>query len=129
MNTHHSPDSVAEPFGPYSHAVEVPPGSRMLYISGEVGANPEGIVPESIEDQAECLWQNIVTILGSASMGVEDLVKITTYLVREEDLAVAGAARAKYFGEARPASATLIVPALIKPGWLIEIEAVAAKSD
>jgi 2-iminobutanoate/2-iminopropanoate deaminase len=50
MNTRHSPDSVAEPFGPYSHAVEVPPGSRMLYISGEVGANPEGIVPESIEN-------------------------------------------------------------------------------
>ena len=129
MNTPHSPDSVAEPFGPYSHAVEVPAGSRMLYISGEVGANPEGIVPESIEDQAECLWQNIVAILSSANMGVEDLVKITTYLVREQDLAVAGAARAKYFGEARPASATLIVPALIKPGWLIEIETVAAKSD
>ncbi|MFT5115647.1 MAG: 2-iminobutanoate/2-iminopropanoate deaminase [Parasphingorhabdus sp.] len=129
MNRRHSPDSVAEPFGPYSHAVEVPPGSRMLYISGEVGANPEGIVPESIEDQAECLWQNIVAILSSANMGVEDLVKITTYLVREEDLAVAGAARARYFGEARPASATLLVPALIKPGWLIEIEAVAAKSD
>jgi 2-iminobutanoate/2-iminopropanoate deaminase len=129
MNTRHSPDSVAAPFGPYSHAVEVPPRSRMLYISGEVGANPEGIVPESIEDQAECLWQNIVAILSSANMGVEDLVKITTYLVKEEDLAVAGAARAKYFGEARPASATLIVPALIKPGWLIEIEAVAAKSD
>ena len=110
-------------------AVEVPPGSRMLYISGEVGANPEGIVPESIEDQAECLWQNIVAILSSANMGVEDLVKITTYLVREEDLAVAGTARARYFGEARPASATLIVPALIKSGWLIEIEAVAAKSD
>jgi 2-iminobutanoate/2-iminopropanoate deaminase len=101
----------------------------MLYISGEVGANPEGIVPESIENQAECLWQNIVAILGSANMGVEDLVKITTCLVNEKDLAVAGAARAKYFGDARPASATLIVPALIKPGWLIEIEAVAAKFD
>jgi 2-iminobutanoate/2-iminopropanoate deaminase len=129
MNTRHSPNSVAEPFGPYSHAIEIPPGSRMLYISGEVGANPEGIVPESIEDQAEYLWRNIVAILSSANMGVEDLVKITTYLVREEDLAVAGAARAKYFGEARPASAALIVPALIKSGWLIEIEAVAAKSD
>ncbi|NIP46723.1 MAG: RidA family protein [Gammaproteobacteria bacterium] len=129
MNKRHTPASVAEPFGPYSHAVEVPPGSRMLYISGEVGAKPDGTVPADIEEQAECLWQNIFAILKSAGMGVEDLVKITTYLVREEDLAVAGAARAKYFGESRPASATLIVPALIKPGWLIEIEAVAAKSD
>ena len=76
MNIRHTPDSVAEPFGPYSHAVEVPPGSRMLYISGEVGAKPDGTVPASIEEQAECLWQNIISILKSADMGVEDLVKI-----------------------------------------------------
>jgi hypothetical protein len=45
-------------------------------------------------------------------MGVEDLVKITTYLVRlvrSEDLVAAGAARAKHFGDARPGSATIIV--------------------
>ena len=37
-------------------------------------------------------------------MGVGDLVKITTYLVRPEDVAAAGAARAKHFGDARPGS-------------------------
>ena len=128
MNIKHTPDSVAPPFGPYSHAIEVAPGSRMLYLSGEVGAKPDGIVPEGIEEQAEWVWQNIIAILKSADMGVADLVKITTYLVGEEYLAAAGAARAKYFGDARPASATLVIPALVKPGWLIEIEAVAAKS-
>jgi enamine deaminase RidA (YjgF/YER057c/UK114 family) len=55
-----------------------------------------------------------------------DLVKITTYLVRPEDVAAAGAARAKYFGDARPGSATIIVKALVRPEWLIEIEAIAA---
>ena len=55
-----------------------------------------------------------------------DLVKITTYLVRPEDVAAAGAARAKHFGDARPGSATIIVKALVVPDWLIEIEAVAA---
>jgi hypothetical protein len=59
-------------------------------------------------------------------MGVGDLVKITTYLVRPEDVAAAGAARAKHFGDARPGSATIIVKALVMPEWLIEIEAVAA---
>jgi len=38
----------------------------------------------------------------------------------------AGAARAKYFGDARPGSATIIVKALVNPALLIEIEAVAA---
>jgi len=28
MNIRHTPDTVAAPFGPYSHAVEVPEGSR-----------------------------------------------------------------------------------------------------
>ena len=53
MNIRHTPASVAAPFGPYSHAVEVPEGSRLLYISGEVGVLPDGSVPEMIEAQTE----------------------------------------------------------------------------
>jgi 2-iminobutanoate/2-iminopropanoate deaminase len=92
MNIRHTPDTVAAPFGPYSHAVEVPEGSRLLYISGEVGVRPDGTVPEGIEAQAEACWRNITAILADAGMGVGDLVKITTYLVRPEDVAAAGAA-------------------------------------
>lgn len=127
-NIRHTPDAVAAPFGPYSHAVEVPEGSRLLYISGEVGVLPDGSVPKGIEAQAEACWQNIIAILADAGMGVGDLVKITTYLVRPEDLTAAGAARAKHFGDARPGSATVIVKALVVPEWLIEIEAVAAST-
>jgi enamine deaminase RidA (YjgF/YER057c/UK114 family) len=126
MNIRHTPNSVAAPFGPYSHAVEVPEGSRLLYISGEVGVLPDGAVPEGIEAQAEACWRNIIAILADAGMGIGDLVKITTYLVRPEDVAAAGAARAKYFSDARPGSATIIVKALVRPEWLIEIEAIAA---
>ncbi len=129
MNIKHSPKTVAAPVGPYSHAVEVPSGSRLLYISGEVGLLPDGRLPEGIEAQAEACWQNIRAILTSAGMGMGDLVKITTYLVRPEDVPVAGAVRAKHLGEARPASATLIVSRFVVPEWLIEIEAVAAKAD
>src|SRR5436190_16783399 len=98
LNMRHTPPSVAAPFGPYSHAVEVPEGSRLLYISGEVGVLPDGRVPDAIDAQAEACWQNIIAILGDAGMGVQDLVKITTYLVRPEDVAAAGAARAKHSG-------------------------------
>ena len=126
MNIRHTPASVAAPFGPYSHAIEVLEGSRLLYISGEVGVLPDGTVPETIEAQAEACWRNIIAILADAGMGIDDLVKITTYLVRPEDVAAAGAARAKHFGDARPGSATIIVKALVNPALLIEIEAVAA---
>ena len=86
---------------------------------------PDGTVPDTIEAQAEACWQNIIAILGDAGMGVQDLVKITTYLVRPEDVAAAGAARAKHFGDARPGSAMIIVKALVNPSLLIEIEAAA----
>ena len=126
MNIRHTPNTVAAPFGPYSHAAEVPEGSRLLYISGEVGVLPDGRVPSGIEAQAEACWRNIIAILADARMEIGDLVKITTYLVRPEDIAAAGAARATHLGDARPGSATIIVKALVRPEWLIEIEAVAA---
>ncbi len=128
MNRAHNPNTVAPPFGPYSHGVEVPPGSRLVYTAGEVGVQPDGVVPQGIEAQAEACWRNIIAILEDAGMGVGDLVKITTYLVSPDDLAAAGAARARFLGDARPASATVIVKALVKSEWRIEIEAIAAKS-
>ncbi len=91
----------------------MPEGSRLLYISGEVGGLPDGTVPKGIEAQAEACWRNIIAILADARMGIGDLVKITTYLVRSEDVVAAGAARAKHFGDARPGSATIIVKALV----------------
>src|ERR1700748_3113967 len=126
MNIPHTPNTVAAPFGPYSHAVEVPEGSRLLYISGEVGALPDAPTPAGSEAQAEACWRNIIAILADAGMRISDLVKITTYLVRPEDIAAAGAARAMHLGDARPGSATNIVKALVAPEWLSEIEAVAA---
>ena len=53
-------------------------------------------------------------------------VKITTFVVKAEDLPAAGKARAKHLGDARPTSSTIIVSALVVPSLLIEIEAVAA---
>ena len=64
MNIRHTPGTVAAPFGPYSHAVEVPADFRLLYISGEVGVLPDGTVPQGIEAQAEACWRNIKAILA-----------------------------------------------------------------
>jgi enamine deaminase RidA (YjgF/YER057c/UK114 family) len=76
MNIRRTPNTVAAPFGPYSHAVEVPEGSRLLYISGEVGVMPDGTVPNGIEAQAEACWRDLIAILADAGMGVGDLACI-----------------------------------------------------
>jgi enamine deaminase RidA (YjgF/YER057c/UK114 family) len=127
MNLSHAPKTVAPPFGPYAHGVEVPMGSRIIYTAGEVGVMPDGTVPKTIEEQAECVWKNLENILKHAGFGIKDMVKMTTFLVKPDYVAAAGKARAKYLGDTRPASTTVIVAALVKPEWMIEIEVVAAQ--
>ena len=53
MNRTSNPATVAPPVGAYSHAVEVPPGSRLLYIAGQVGNLPDGSLPEGVGAQTE----------------------------------------------------------------------------
>jgi len=101
------------------------PRLTLLYISGEVGALPDGD-PRGSRLRQKLAGENILAILADVGMGIGDLVKITTYLVRPEGVAAAGAARAKHFGDARPGSAKIIVKALVRPEWRIEIEAIAA---
>lgn len=124
----HNPASVAAPTGPFSHGVEVPPNARWLHISGQVGIAPDGKVAADLEAQANQCWRNIKAILAAAGMGVENLVKCTHFLTRAEDVAAYGKIRASHLGEARPASTLLVISALARPGLLVEVEAVAAKT-
>ncbi len=124
----HNPPTVAAPVGPYSHGAEMPGNARSLYIAGQVGMARDGTVPPDLEGQAAQAWRNLVAILASAGMNVGDLVKVTAYLTREEDVAAYGKVRTQFLGEARPASTLVIVKALARPGWLVEVEAIAAKA-
>src|SRR5258708_33554091 len=83
----YSPNTVAAPAGPYSHGVEIPAIARILYLAGQVGAAPDGSMPSDVEGQADQCWKNIKAILAAAGMGVENLVKCTHYLTRQEDVA------------------------------------------
>lgn len=67
-----------------------------------------------------------IVVRAGTGTSIADLVKITTFGVRAEDLPAAGKAHTKHFGAARPTSITIIVSALIVLSLLIEMEAVAA---
>ena len=124
----YNPPTVAAPLGPYSHAVEVPPNARWLYIARQIGNAPDGSMAADIEGQADQCWKNIEAILAAAGMGVENLVKCTHYLTHAEDAATYSKVRSRHLGEARPASIFVVVTALARPGILLEVEAVAAKA-
>jgi enamine deaminase RidA (YjgF/YER057c/UK114 family) len=124
----HNPQTIAEPIGTYSHGVEVPPNARWLYVAGQVGMRKDGAVPSTIEEQTEVAWQNVLAILAAAGMGVTDVVKITQFLVNLDDFPKYAATRAKFLAGHRPASTGLVIRSLVRPEYLVEVEAVAAKA-
>jgi 2-iminobutanoate/2-iminopropanoate deaminase len=119
---------TARQIGTYSDAVEAPANARWLITAGTPGLDAGGKVPPDFGAQAEQAWSHIVTMLKRADMSVHDLVKVTQYLVRSSDIAAYAEVRARHLGSARPASLLLIVPELVRPEFLLEIEAYAAKA-
>jgi 2-iminobutanoate/2-iminopropanoate deaminase len=116
---------VASQIGKYSDAVETSCPGRLLFLSGTPGLAPDGTLPATFEEQAEQAWKNVIALLENAGMGPEHLVKISQYLIRSEDVPLYPPIRAKWLGDNRPASMLVIVPGLVRPDILIEIEAYA----
>jgi enamine deaminase RidA (YjgF/YER057c/UK114 family) len=122
-----TPSTISPPLANYSHATEVPPNARWLYLSGQLGIAPDGSVPASFEAQAEACFVNLLAILKDAGMGPADLVRLNTYLVDPDDLATYMAVRDRHVAAPPPASTLLVVRAPARPEFKIEIEAVAAQ--
>lgn len=125
--TKHNPKSVAPPAGNYTHGIATPAGAHWLHISGQIGTAPDGSVPPDIEGQVENCWKNILAILADAGMGVEDIVKVSAFVTKTDYIVPYREARKRIVGEARPASTLVVVSSLVRPEWLCEVEAVAAK--
>ena len=112
-----------------AHAVEVPPGARLLFTNGQTGTKPDGFTPETTEDQAVIVFERLRTILKAANMTLRDVVRLNTYLTDEGDTQTFLDVRDHIMGDHRPASTFFFIKALVRPELKIEIEAVAAKVD
>lgn len=123
----HNPPGIADPASFYSHGAEVGPNARWLHVSGQVGVDPEGMIAEGLEAQAHCVWQNTVAVLESADMGINDIVKINTFLMSRDAVPVMRVVRDSYLQGHQAASSLFVVAALAHPDWLIEMETFAAK--
>src|SRR5262245_27919320 len=118
---------VASRIGRYSDAIESAAGLRWLHTSGTPGICHAGEMPPDIEGQAEIAWRHILEMLQRAGMTTADLVKVTHYLTRSSDIPAYVKVRSQFLGDARPASMLLVVSELVRPGMLVEVEAIAAR--
>ena len=112
-----------------AHAVEVPPGERLLFTNGQTGTRPDGVTPISAGEQAAVVFERLQAILQAADMTFQDIVRLNAYLTDEADIQTFLDVRDRMLGDHNPAATFFIVKALVRPELKIEIEAVAAKAD
>ncbi|MFB9471850.1 Rid family hydrolase [Nonomuraea salmonea] len=110
--------------GAYSHATRV---GDMLYVSGQAAFDERGqVVGETMEEQAEHVFQVIARILEDQGATFEDVAFIRTYLTDMEDRFAYRDVRRRYLTGTPPASTTVEVSKLFMPGLRLEVDLIVA---
>ena len=123
-----NPPTIGKPTG-YTHVVEAVSPGRIVYIAGQLGLDLDNRIvgaPGDFRAQAEQTFINLKNALAAAGAGFEHVVKLNNYLVDIAHLGIFREVRDRHIDvSAPPASTTIAISGLARPGALIEIEAVA----
>jgi enamine deaminase RidA (YjgF/YER057c/UK114 family) len=137
------PRRIGPETSPIATSVSPPPGSRLVYVSGQVPEVVDTKAPEGsaarygdTETQTRSVLRKVEAALKDQGLGLGDVVMMRIFLVAQPgqprmDFAGMMKAYREFFGTAaqpnKPARSTMQVAGLVDPGWLVEIEATAAK--
>jgi len=118
---------VHRPFSNYTHCVEVQNPTKFLFCSGQVPADDSGsLVPaDDFVAQAEQVFKNIAGVLASSGAELRHVVRLVTYLTRQQDVVALRDILDSTFGNEPPANSVVLVSGLTEPSILLEIEATA----
>jgi enamine deaminase RidA (YjgF/YER057c/UK114 family) len=115
----------------FSQAALVKGNGSTLYIGGQnaITKDQEIIGKGDIAAQTEYVLQNIEIILKAADADLDDLFKLTIYIVQGQDVRKGFAGAQKFLSKLSnpPVITGVIVAGLANPDYLVEIEAVAFK--
>lgn len=118
--------SAFEKYG-FSPAVK---SKGFLFISGQVGARPDGSAPEDVAGQTEWALKRIQELLRIAGLGFGDLVDVTSYHVDiETTLPDFMEVKQRLITSPYPAWSIIGISGLSRPELKVEIKAVAALRD
>lgn len=125
ITAHNPTDGVYPATGDYIHALEVRGAGRLLFVAGTMGLDQNGAAGATLAEQLRLIWSNIGTILASADMTLDHVVRVTSYL-RDAGYADANAAARLEALGGRLVPTTAIVVETLVTEWLVEIEVIAA---
>ena len=128
MNTVIQTDTAPPAFSDYAQGIETPAGARWLHVSGQVGARPDGSLPDDPRLQHELAWANCIAILNAAGMGRSDIVDVLGIVTSHEGVPLFREVRDRMLG-GHFACSTLLVSGLANPDWQVEIAVRAARQD
>jgi enamine deaminase RidA (YjgF/YER057c/UK114 family) len=112
----------------YSHVVEVPPGSRVLYLAGQVALDSTGriVAPGDFRGQTVQVFENLRRALAAGGATFRDVVKLNYYVLDATQVPALREVRDRYVNTAAPPASTLVeVRRLFRDDVLLEVEAVA----
>ncbi len=110
--------------GTYSQAVRV---GDTVWVSGQIPLDPATmeLVTGGIEPQIRRAFENLKAIVTAAGASLDEVVKVTIFLIDLKDFALTNRVMAEYFHEPYPARAAVGVASLPR-GALIEVECMIA---
>ena len=128
MNRTIQTDKAPPSFSAYSQAVEVPAHARTVYVSGQVGAQADGRIPDNSEEQHAQAWRNVFAVLDAAGMAKTDIVDVFAIVTSQDGVKTFREVRDRLF-DGHLACSTIMIAGLASPDWKIEIAVRAAKVD
>ena len=117
---------IIKPVSHYCHVVRAGPH---VWVSGVVGMDGNGHVPEGVVEQFDLAINVIDQCLKAAGAGAEHVVKVQVFLTDIAERPAINPRRIAYFGDHRPASTLVEVSALVDPRLKVEIECQAYLAD
>jgi enamine deaminase RidA (YjgF/YER057c/UK114 family) len=121
-----NPPDLHPPTG-YSHVAEIT-GGRMVFISGQVALNQKGelVGKDDYMAQTRQIFENLKMAIAAVGGTLNDIIKLNYYCVDLSHIAEIRAVRETFLNRERPPVSTAVeVSSLVRPEFLVEIEAVA----
>ncbi len=117
-----STDQAPAAIGTYSQAVA---SGQLVFISGQIPLDPESmtLVSNDVKEQTRQVFDNLAAVAEAAGGGLQDLVKLTVYLMDLGNFQIVNEVMAERFSEPYPARAAIGVAGLPKDA-AVEVEAI-----
>ena len=111
----------------FSRALRVGP---VTAFSGTGPVEPDGSsTPGDATAQARRCFEIVLDALRQVGASPRDVIRTRMYLVDPADAEAVGRIHAEAFGDLRPAATMVVVAALLRPEWRVEVEADAYSPD